>query len=122
MTSTDRMLGVRSFLLSAMGLGLAGCGVQGSGAGDGGTAGDGGAGPASFSCQSPTPYAVGGQATGFESCEGGSLVRKEVRDCPTLLPRASGGPARRPAQTVRPSRVPARVMQNARKISMVSVG
>jgi hypothetical protein len=42
-------------------------------------------------CGDPTPLVLGGQDTGYDTCMGGSLRRRAMYDCPSLVPRASGG-------------------------------
>jgi hypothetical protein len=46
---------------------------------------------ARFPCTNPTPFLVGGKDTGYDTCQGGTLRRRAIVDCPNLLPRASGG-------------------------------
>jgi hypothetical protein len=42
-------------------------------------------------CTNPTPVVVGGVDTGFDACAGGTMRRRAVVTCPSLLPRAGGG-------------------------------
>ncbi|MGO9838558.1 MAG: ferritin-like domain-containing protein [Polyangiaceae bacterium] len=42
-------------------------------------------------CANPAPIVLSGVDTGFDTCQGGTVRRRAVADCPNLLPRASGG-------------------------------
>ena len=103
---------VGTALLAALGL-LGGCGgsvvVKGDGDGhgpgpNGSDAGPSG-GPSSgqdaqgnppaactlHACLNPSPMVVGALDTGYDTCRGGWLRRRAIVDCPSLLPRPSGG-------------------------------
>jgi hypothetical protein len=44
-----------------------------------------------FRCVNPAPITIGGQDTGYDTCQGGTVRRRAIVDCPNLLPRASNG-------------------------------
>jgi hypothetical protein len=45
-------------------------------------------------CLNPSPMVVGALDTGYDTCQGGWLRRRAIMDCPSLLPRPSGGACR----------------------------
>lgn len=66
--------------------GQGGAGGGGTGGGGSGAAGSGGSAPTKkFLCIDPQPLLVGGQDTGYDTCQGGFLRRRKVVECPDLL-------------------------------------
>jgi len=74
-------------------LGLAACGgnisTGGSGGSVGGSGGSSGHTSLKFPCKNPQPVTVSGVDTGYDECEGGFMRRRQVVDCPSLLPRSA---------------------------------
>lgn len=66
-----------------------GGGASGSGGGAGvGTSGSAGQSTVPFPCENPKPYPVAGQDVGYIECANGAIARREVKTCPSALPRA----------------------------------
>ncbi len=70
--------------------GAAGAGGTGGAAGAGGSGGS--AGTKTFPCVDPQPLLVGGQDTGYDTCQGGFLRRRKAVECPDLLSSAKSCP------------------------------
>jgi hypothetical protein len=68
--------------------GSAGAGQGGAGGSAAGSGGAGGAaGGSQVPCDAPKPVLAAGKPTGYVTCANGAVVRREVTECPSQLPR-----------------------------------
>jgi hypothetical protein len=59
--------------------------------------------PASYRpCVDPVPVVVGGQDTGYDTCDGGAVRRRAIVDCPSLVPRPASATTACAQQTANP--------------------